>query len=64
MVNKELIITLILDCYFFASIYRRDKPNVRFLSYDAETDSAYLLGYKKFLENKSLAYRNISMLPN
>ena len=36
MVQKGLIVTLVLDCCFSASIYRSE-PSVRFLPYDTET---------------------------
>lgn len=38
MVNKGLIVSLVLDCCFSASVYRED-PGVRFLPYDSEIDS-------------------------
>ena len=38
MVNKGLVVTLVLDCCFSASVYRSD-PSVRFLPYDTETAS-------------------------
>ncbi|OCK98481.1 uncharacterized protein K441DRAFT_654680 [Cenococcum geophilum 1.58] len=40
MVNKGLVLTLVLDCCFSASVYRRD-DNVRFVSYDAENDTRF-----------------------
>ena len=33
MVDKALVITLVLDCCFSATVYRTDDPNVRYLSY-------------------------------
>jgi len=38
MVDKGLVVTLVLDCCFSASVYRHDDAaGIRFLSYDAET---------------------------
>jgi hypothetical protein len=31
MVEKRLVVTLVLDCFFAASIYRLDRPDIRFL---------------------------------
>jgi hypothetical protein len=41
MVDNGLVITLILDCCFSASVYRRDDANVRFLPYDPRIDSSF-----------------------
>lgn len=41
MVEKGLVVTLVLDCCFSGSVYRRDDHNVRYLPYDAEIDSKY-----------------------
>ncbi|KAI9764584.1 MAG: hypothetical protein M1840_008313 [Geoglossum simile] len=64
MANNGLIITLVLDCCFSASVYRRDDPNIRFLPYDANVDSEYSLDPQKYSENDSPAYRDASMVPN
>lgn len=39
MVDKGLVVTLVLDCCFSATVYRDDDPTIRFLPYDAEIDS-------------------------
>jgi hypothetical protein len=66
MVDKGLVITLVLDCCFSASVYRRDDPSVRFLPYDAEIDSEFLLDLERGTEDGAggLASREASMLPN
>ncbi len=66
MVDKGLVITLVLDCCFSASVYRRDDPSARFLLYDAEIDSEFLLDLEKGTEDGAggLASREASMLPN
>jgi hypothetical protein len=62
MVDKGLVVTLILDCCFSASVYRRDDPSVRFLPYDSEFDSDHPLDPKKNMEDGM--YRDVSMQPN
>lgn len=62
MVDKGLVVTLILDCCFFASIYRHDDPSVRFLPYDSEIDLHYLLDFKRNMADGM--YRDASMQPN
>ncbi|EXL93782.1 caspase domain-containing protein [Fusarium oxysporum II5] len=67
MVVKGLVVTLVLDCCFAASIYRLDRTDIRFLRIDPELASAYFA-------DKSLAeqdeetpdsdYRDVSMLPS
>jgi Caspase domain len=69
MVDKGLVVTLVLDCCFSATIYRRDDPSVRFLPYDAEVSSRYpldILCPEKSLEHGAgiPASRDASMLPN
>jgi hypothetical protein len=66
MVNKGLVLTLVLDCCFSATVYRRDDPSVRFLPYDPEVDSKFPLDPEKSLENGAggPGSRNASMLPN
>ncbi|KAJ5726429.1 caspase [Penicillium malachiteum] len=39
MVDKKLIVTLVLDCCFSATVYRNGGPSVRYLPYDLATDS-------------------------
>ncbi|KAI0133388.1 putative caspase [Hypoxylon sp. NC0597] len=41
MVDKGLVVTLVLDCCFSATVYRRDDPNVRFLQFDPKIDYMY-----------------------
>jgi hypothetical protein len=62
MVNKELFVTLILDCYFSANVYRRDNPSVRFLPYDSEFDSDHLLDLENNMGDRM--HRDISMKLN
>jgi len=64
MVENGLVMTLILDCCFSASVYRRDDPSIHFLPYDAEIDSKYSLDAGNILENEITAYRDASMIPN
>jgi Caspase domain len=66
MVDKGLVLTLVLDCCFSASIYRRDDPNVRFLPYDVEIGSRYLLDPEISLRDETcyLASRDACMRPN
>jgi hypothetical protein len=39
MVDKELVVTLVLDCCFSATVYRNGGPSVRYLPYDLATAS-------------------------
>jgi len=39
MVQKGLVVTLVLDCCFSASVYRRNGADIRFLPYNAKNDS-------------------------
>ncbi|KAH8589514.1 hypothetical protein B0O99DRAFT_655393 [Bisporella sp. PMI_857] len=66
MVDKGLVVTLVLDCCFSASIYRRGVPSARFLLYDVKTDSEFLLDLEKGTEDGTggIANREASMLPN
>ena len=64
MVGNGLVITLILDCCFSASVYRRDDPTIRFLPYDAKIESNYSLDTEIILENGDRTYRDVSMRPN
>jgi len=65
MVDKGLVVTLVLDCCFSASVYRRD-PGIRFLPYDAEVDLKFPLDPEKSLGDGAggPASRDASMLPN
>ena len=66
MVKKGLVVTLVLDCCFSASIYRTN-PCVRFLPYDTEMGSiAQSEPDWKFHDCtfESSTSRDVSMLPN
>ena len=66
MVKKGLVVTLVLDCCFSASVYRSN-PNVRFLPYDMEIGStAQSEPDWKFHDCpfESSTSRDVSMLPN
>ena len=66
MVDKELVVTLVLDCCFSATVYRDNDPTIRFLPFDAEIDSKYSLSLEKNPEDGAdrSANRDASMLPN
>lgn len=66
MVDKGLVVTLVLDCCFSATVYRGDNPTVRFLPYSAKIDTKYQLSSEKSLGDGAdrLANRDASMLPN
>lgn len=72
MVDKGLVVTLVLDCCFSATVYRDvDDPTIRFLPYDAEIDSKYPLSFETLSLEKSPEYgadrpanRDASMIPN
>ncbi|KAL5319063.1 hypothetical protein ACEPPN_014133 [Leptodophora sp. 'Broadleaf-Isolate-01'] len=65
MVDKGLVVTLVLDCCFSASVYRHDDDaGIRFLSYDAEMESEHLSDPKESLASQGPAYRDASTLPN
>jgi hypothetical protein len=42
MIDKRLIVTVVLDCCFSASVYRDNSPNVRYLPYGDIEASTYL----------------------
>ncbi|KAF5626319.1 caspase [Fusarium tjaetaba] len=46
MVEKRLVVTLVLDCCFAASIYRMDRPDIRFLRTDPDLAAAYFAEQK------------------
>ena len=64
MVNKGLVITLVLDCCFSGSVYRRDDPSIRFLPCTAEMVSQYPPDLERSFKDEILPYRNVSMRPN
>ncbi|KAK4076864.1 hypothetical protein Purlil1_12546 [Purpureocillium lilacinum] len=63
MVDSGLVVTLVLDCCFSASVYRQEGSDVRFLPYDAETDSKYPSDPER-LADKYPICRDTSMQPN
>jgi hypothetical protein len=66
MVDKGLMVTLVLDCCFSASVYRLDDPETRFLPCSEEIDSGPLLDHEKILESErsDSGSRDVSMLPS
>lgn len=64
MADNGLVITLVLDCCFSASVYRRDDLTIRYLPYDAKIDLKYSLNTGTILENGNPTYRDASMRPN
>jgi hypothetical protein len=66
MADKGLVVTLVLDCCFSASVSRRDDSGIRSLPYNTEIDSRFPLDPVKNLAKGAdlLANRDASMLPN
>lgn len=66
MVDKGLVVTLVLDCCFSATVNRRDDdPTIRFLPYNAKIDSKNPLGLEKSPDRVDRsANRDASMLLN
>lgn len=65
MVDKGLVVTLVLDCCFSASVYRRHDPAIRFLDYDPKLDSAHPLAERSpGVTDGYAAYRDASMRSN
>ncbi|KAF4502351.1 caspase [Fusarium agapanthi] len=67
MVLKGLVVTLVLDCCFAASIYRLDRPDIRFLRIDPDLASAYFAdknSSEQDEETPNSDYRDVSMLPS
>ena len=65
MADKELVITLVLDCCFSATVYRDNDPTIRFLPFDAEIDSKYPLSLENHGdETDRPTNRDASMRPN
>ncbi|KAJ3577746.1 hypothetical protein NPX13_g2820 [Xylaria arbuscula] len=63
MVEKGLVVTVVLDCCFSASIYRNvHDPSVRLLPYDLEIGSQSKEDTP--LQLGGFEYRDVSMLPN
>jgi hypothetical protein len=67
MVEKELAVTVVLDCCFSGSVMRND-DSVRFLPYDSSVDLAYppIFRQGSSLGGQAIptAYRGASMSPN
>jgi hypothetical protein len=67
MTDKNLIVTLVLDCCFSGSVMRND-ASVRYVDYDPKIDSAHppnleqSLGFENELRHST--YRNASLRPN
>ncbi|KAK3936716.1 hypothetical protein QBC46DRAFT_461338 [Diplogelasinospora grovesii] len=64
MVDKGLVVTLVLDCCFAGSVYRRDDPTVRCLPYDANADSTSPLDPVEIEGAFGPSSRDASMQPN
>ena len=69
MVDKGLVVSLVLDCCFSASVFRRKDPAVRFLPFDASIDDEIVTDLTIDLGDGSTqpagsAARDVSMLPN
>ena len=71
MLNKGLIVTLVLDCCFSATVYRHSGPGVRSLPYDAQIGFNTPLGatrsgaeFRDFLTASDLGSRDVSAKPN
>ncbi|KAF5639371.1 caspase [Fusarium sp. NRRL 52700] len=67
MVLKGLVVTLVLDCCFAASIYRLDRPDIRFLRIDPDLSSAYFADKSSSEPDEEAPrsdYRDVSMLPS
>jgi hypothetical protein len=67
MADKNLIVTLVLDCCFSGSVMRNN-ASVQYLDYDPQIDAAHPPNLKQSLssedELRHLAYRNASLRPN
>lgn len=66
LVDKGLVVTLVLDCCFSATVYRDDDPTIRFLPYNAAIDSKNPPSLEKSPEYRYdySANRDASMLLN
>ncbi|KAH7198298.1 caspase domain-containing protein [Fusarium flagelliforme] len=64
MVNKGLVITLVLDCCFAASIYRLERTNVRFMPHDSEIFVIDDDEPIEATEDAPSGYRDVSMQPS
>ncbi|KAB8268076.1 caspase domain-containing protein [Aspergillus minisclerotigenes] len=66
MVDKGLAVTLVLDCCFSATVYRRDDSRTRYLPYKPDPLSATTTLTETLPEKKTVSseYRDACMLPN
>ncbi|KAK8016717.1 caspase [Apiospora rasikravindrae] len=68
MVDRELVVTLVLDCCFSGSVKRSDNNGLRFLEYEPNVDAAFPMDSSKSLPYADdiafSKFRKASMLPN
>ncbi|KAH8765338.1 putative caspase [Diaporthe sp. PMI_573] len=65
LVDKDVVVTLVLDCCFSASVYRNDdNSDIRSLPYDLEVDLRHPLSRQNSLGGDLAGNRDASMLPN
>ncbi|KAM7219907.1 Caspase domain containing protein [Rhypophila decipiens] len=64
MVDKKVAVTLVLDCCFSATVYRKDDPEVRFLQYDPNIGLDDSTEYQGHAGSEDDTSRHASMLPN
>jgi hypothetical protein len=67
MVDKGLVVSLVLDCCFSASVFRRKDSAVRFLPFDASVDDEIVTDLTigdGSTQPAGSAARDVSMLPN
>ncbi|KAK5465499.1 hypothetical protein LTS15_002062 [Exophiala xenobiotica] len=69
MVDKGLVVSLVLDCCFSASVFRRKDPAVRFLPFDGSIDDKIVTDLtidpgEGSTQPAASAARDASMLPN
>ncbi|KAI0546015.1 caspase domain-containing protein [Xylaria curta] len=64
MVDAELVITLVLDCCFSATVYRPKDREVRFFPYDASSEPCSASGPLEHMKQRVETYRDIDMRPN
>jgi len=69
MVDKGLVVSLVLDCCFSASVFRQKDPAVRFLPFDASIDDEIVTELTidpgdGSTQPAGSAARDVSMLPN
>ncbi|KAJ4344619.1 uncharacterized protein N0V89_012363 [Didymosphaeria variabile] len=64
MIDKGILVTLVLDCCFSATVYRADEPDVRFLPYNPAINAGPAQKPRELLQSTGETYRDVSMLPN